>query len=272
MIPVSKFSSRQGERVRLIVIHTSQGARDVYSLAAFLRRDGVQASYHGAVDDQRYEAYVNYSNAAWALRDGNQESDNLCLCAFAEWTRAEWLRHPRMLELAAAWIAERCTARRLPIVRLSDAEVGRAMRDDHHPGGVADHDGYSKGTGDGKHWDVGENFPWDIVMRRAQQLAGTATRQAAPGGIETMAFTDKFRDWAGNEQSVLSWMNNVDRRLAIGYGDNAPNDRHFSRRVDTGAARDEIRGDLARLAEVVASLAGDVAEIKALVAAPKDQG
>ena len=174
MIPVSKFSSRFGERVRLVVIHTSEGARDVYSLAAFLNRDGVQASYHGAVDDHRYEAYVNYTNAAWALRNGNQESDNLCLCAFAEWTRAEWLRHGRMLELTAAWIAERCLARRLPIVRLSDVEVGRAMRNDNHPGGVTDHDGYTKGTGDGTHWDVGENFPFDIVIPRAQQLAGSA--------------------------------------------------------------------------------------------------
>ncbi|HEX2298494.1 MAG TPA: hypothetical protein VHH34_08265 [Pseudonocardiaceae bacterium] len=173
MIPVNKFSSRLGERVRLVVIHTSEGARDVYTLAAFLNRPGVQASYHGAVDDQRYESYVNYSNAAWSLRNGNQESDNLCLCAFAGWSRDEWLRHPRMLELAAAWIAERCLARRLPVRRLTDREVGDAIRNDAHPGGWCDHDGYTKGTGDGTHWDVGENFPFDLVGRRALQLAGT---------------------------------------------------------------------------------------------------
>lgn len=172
MIPVNKYSSRYGERVRLVVIHTSEGARDVFSLAAFLNRPGVNASYHGAVDDQRYEAYVNYSNAAWALRNGNQESDNLCLCAFAGWSRAEWLRHPRMLELTAGWIAERCLTRRLPVLRLTDREVGDVMRNDAHRGGVCDHDGYTKGTGDGTHWDVGENFPFDIVIPRAQQIAG----------------------------------------------------------------------------------------------------
>lgn len=176
MIPVSKFSSRLGERPRLVVLHTAEGARDVYTLAAFLNRPGVQASYHGAVDDQRYEAYVNYSNAAWALRNGNQESDNLCLCAFAGWSRQEWLRHPRMLELTAAWIAERCRARNLPPVRLTDLEVGKAMLDDRHPGGWADHDAYTKGTAlvgrqDGTHWDVGENFPFDVVGRRVQELA-----------------------------------------------------------------------------------------------------
>jgi hypothetical protein len=43
---------------------------------------------------------------------------------------------------------------------------------------------------------------------------GPALPPATPGGIETMAFGDKFKDWAGNEQDVLSWMNHVDQRLA----------------------------------------------------------
>jgi len=170
MIPVSKFSSRLGERVRLVVIHTSEGARDVDSLAAFLNRPGVHASYHGAVDDTRFEQYVDYTQAAWALRNGNQESDNLCLCGFASWSRAEWLRHPRMLELTAAWITQRCLARDLPVRRLTDPEVGQVMRNPHHPGGWTDHHGYTVGTGDGTHWDVGENFPFEAVAHRADEL------------------------------------------------------------------------------------------------------
>lgn len=39
----------------------------------------------------------------------------------------------------------------------------------------------------------------------------------APGGIEEMAFTDTFTDWAGNKQSVKSWMDNVDKRIAQLY-------------------------------------------------------
>jgi hypothetical protein len=179
MIPVNKYSSRLGERVRLVVIHTSEGARTVESLAAFLNRPDVNTSYHGAVDDVRYEAYVDYSHAAWHLRNGNQESDGLCLCGFAGWSRAEWLSHPRMLELTAAWIADRCRARRLPVMFLADRVVGDVMRNDAHPGGVCDHDAYTKGTGDGTHWDVGENFPFDTVIARAQQLAGVVPPPAA---------------------------------------------------------------------------------------------
>lgn len=36
----------------------------------------------------------------------------------------------------------------------------------------------------------------------------------APGGIEDMALDTPFKDWAGNPQTVQSWMDNVDRRLA----------------------------------------------------------
>ncbi|MGH3915958.1 MAG: peptidoglycan recognition protein family protein [Pseudonocardiaceae bacterium] len=212
MIPVNKYSSRLGERVRLVVLHTSEGARDVASLAAYLNRPGVQASYHGAVDDQRYEAYVNYSNAAWHLRNGNQESDGLCLCAFVRWSRDEWLRHSRMLELAAAWIAERCLARRVPIRLLSAAEVGDAIRNDAHPGGVCDHYRYTVGTGDGTHTDVGRNFPFDVVMARAQQLAGKG-----PGP----AFTEEDQDVQNYPISGTGRM-----VLICPTGDAAANNRH----------------------------------------------
>ena len=204
MIRVNKFSSRFGERVRLVVIHTSEGARDVDSLAAFLNRPGVQASYHGAVDDERFEQYVDYRNAAWALRGGNQESDNLCLCAFARWSRGEWLRHSRMLELTAAWIAVRCVNRRLPVARLADREVGAAIRNDAHRGGWCDHDGYTKGTGDGTHWDVGENFPFDLVARRAQELAGVLLPVAARRTV-TEDETMYIRTAAGTGVRKQAW-------------------------------------------------------------------
>lgn len=35
----------------------------------------------------------------------------------------------------------------------------------------------------------------------------------APGGIESMAMDTRYRDWAGNTQTVESWMNHVDERV-----------------------------------------------------------
>lgn len=48
----------------------------------------------------------------------------------------------------------------------------------------------------------------------ADYLTRGVVAPAAPGGIESMAFNDSYKDWAGNQQSVLSWMNHVDERLA----------------------------------------------------------
>lgn len=53
----------------------------------------------------------------------------------------------------------------------------------------------------------------------ANYLAGGAPAQApAPGGIENMGFNDGFKDWNGANQTVLSWMNNMDKRLAQLHG------------------------------------------------------
>jgi len=217
-----------------VVLHTSEGARTVESLAAFLRRPTVAASYHGAVDDERYEAYVPYDRAAWALRNGNQESDNLCLCGFASWTRGEWLRHGRMLDLTAAWIAERCTARGVPIELLTPTQVGAAMRDSRHPGGVIDHHRYTLGTGDGTHWDVGAGFPWDVVIPRARQLAELlrrggrrARRRDEDNNMELPPTTvrrdhqiptDVVGGWCGRAELLITANTDGNRQTAKLYG------------------------------------------------------
>lgn len=169
MIPTKNHSPRGAARVRLIVLHTTEGARTVESLGGFFQR-ATDVSYHAAFDDHRSETFVDYSRAAWAIQSGNWISDNAAFCAFAAWTRAEWLRHPRMLDLAAAWVAQRCLARRIPIHRLSLVETADAVRDRHHPGGVIMHRDYTLATRQGTHTDCGDGLPWDVLLTRAQQI------------------------------------------------------------------------------------------------------
>lgn len=68
---------------------------------------------------------------------------------------------------------------------------------------------------------IAGNTPTDANAFRGsrEQLAALfggapAPAPAIPGGIESMAFNDGFEDWAGNRQTVLSWMNHLDERLA----------------------------------------------------------
>lgn len=65
-------------------------------------------------------------------------------------------------------------------------------------------------------WDAGY-APGRMIdrhqFRRDIVPAMRAASPTQPGGIETMAFTDEYTDWAGNKQTVKSWMDNLDKRL-----------------------------------------------------------
>lgn len=252
MIPTRNFGSRGGQRVRLVVIHTTEGARDVDSLGAYFQRV-TNVSYHGAFDDQRFESYVDYSDAAWSIRNGNAITDNAAYCAFAAWTRAEWLRHPRMLELSAAWIAERCTARGLPIRRLSTAETAAAVRDPKHPGGVIMHRDYTWATGDGTHTDCGDGLPWDLIIPRAQQLAGLL-EDAMAADFNTVR-TDRFGN-KGSYGDALGWVEwrQVDNRKVIDKIAGLVDFAHNSETKDLAALKTASASQDAKIAALDAKL------------------
>lgn len=156
-------SGRGGARVRLVVIHTAEGARTAADLGNYFSRPSVEASSHVGIDDGRTEQYVSYDRAAWTLLNGNSISDNAELCGFARWSRDEWFAHQGMLDRAAAWIRERCQARGVPIRKLTPAEI------DAGQGGVIGHADWTySAIGDGDHTDPGPNFPWGYVIAKAQ--------------------------------------------------------------------------------------------------------
>lgn len=178
MISSPNRSRRSGSPVRLVVIHTAEGARTTASLGAYFSRTSSRASSHAGVDDHGIETYVPYSEAAWTLRSGNSISDNLELCGFAAWTRGQWLNeHRPMLDHTARWIRERCQARGIPIRKLTPAQVAAGQA------GVCGHHDWTVGMRDGTHTDPGANFPWDVVIALA---AGTPARPSpTPRPAET---------------------------------------------------------------------------------------
>lgn len=160
-VPVTSpnHSARGGSRVRLVVLHTAEGARTTGALGRYFAKPGVQASSHVGIDDDRIELYVPYDRAAWTLRSGNPVSDNAELCGFAAWTRDQWINeHAPMLRLAAMWVRERCQVRAIPIVKLTPAQVAAGQA------GVCGHIDWTLGMRDGSHTDPGPGFPWDVVM------------------------------------------------------------------------------------------------------------
>lgn len=161
-IPSPNFSSRGGAGVRLIVLHTAEGARTIQSLGSFFSSPSVQASSHCGADDtpNTVGEYVHRTDKAWTVAEYNPVSVNLELCAFASWSRAEWMKHPHMLENCAHWIAEEAAAFKLPIVKLSAAQAQGSGK------GVCQH--RDLGAAGGGHHDCGDGFPIDHVLELAK--------------------------------------------------------------------------------------------------------
>ncbi len=164
-IPSPYYSSRGGSGVRLVVVHTAEGARGFRGLGAFFQRAGV--SSHVGIDDERgvIGEYVKRADKAWTQDSYNPQAVSVELCAApissqypcgARWTALEWNRHEDMLLNLADWIREECQHYGLPIKKLSSGEAQGSGR------GVCGH--VDLGAAGGGHYDPGPNFPWARVM------------------------------------------------------------------------------------------------------------
>lgn len=166
--------SRNGTRVRVLAIHTTEGMMRAKDLRDWTSWPG---SSHASADETGVlmtpaDGFVDYSLAAWTLRSGNHWSENIELCAWARYTRAEWLARPKLLEACAQWLADRSKARGIPLVKLTPAQYRAGQS------GVIGHVDHTVGYADGTHTDPGPNFPYDVVLPRAQVIANGTTTTA----------------------------------------------------------------------------------------------
>jgi hypothetical protein len=161
-IPSPNYSSRGGSSVRLIILHTAEGARTIEELGNFFSSSSSGVSSHTGIDDKAgvIGEYVKRGNKAWTAGNANPVAVQVEMCAFAKWSRDEWHRHPNMLENCARWIAEEAAAFGIPITRLnaSTSQSGR---------GVCQHADVAGWTGS-SHWDCGGGFPMDEVLEMAR--------------------------------------------------------------------------------------------------------
>jgi hypothetical protein len=165
-IPSPNYSSRSGS-VRLIVLHTAEGAKTIESLGSFFSSSSSGVSSHTGADDKANTVgeYVKPDKKAWTQGNANSVAVAIEMCAFAAWSTAEWDKHPNMLNNVAAWIAEEAGRFGIPIVRLSPAQAQGSGR------GVCQH--VDLGSWGGGHVDCGAGFPMDRVLQMAGGKPGT---------------------------------------------------------------------------------------------------
>lgn len=185
-IPSPNCSSRGGAKVRLIVLHTAEGARTIESLGAFFKNPASDVSSHTGADDKPgvIGEYVRRASKAWTAANANPVAVQIELCAFASWNRAEWNRHGNMLDNCARWIAEESKAFGVPITKLSPAQAQGSGR------GVCQH--VDLGAWGGGHHDCGSAFPIDDVLVAARRYAGGG---ATDGGRDEVGYPGWFWDW-----------------------------------------------------------------------------
>jgi hypothetical protein len=182
-------SSRGGAGVRLIVLHTAEGARTIEELGNFFASSSSGVSSHVGIDDKagKIGEYVKRPDKAWTAANANPYGVQAELCGFASWSASEWDRHPNMLENAARWIAEEAAHFGVPITKLSPSQAQGSGR------GVCQHD--DLGSWGGGHWDCGGGFPIDKVLELAR---------GGGGGDDYMNPPKWLWDW-------LDWYETTDR-------------------------------------------------------------
>jgi peptidoglycan hydrolase-like protein with peptidoglycan-binding domain len=173
-IPSPNYSSRGGSAVRLIVVHTAEGATTIESLGSFFANPANEVSSHVGIDDtpNTVGEYVKRANKAWTAGNANPVAVQAELCAFAKWSGSTWAAHAEMLDNCARWIAEEALEFDLPITKLSSSAAQGSGR------GVCQH--ADLGSWGGGHWDCGDGFPLDDVLEHARDLAGMSSPAPSP--------------------------------------------------------------------------------------------
>lgn len=174
-IPSPNYSSRGGMAVRLIVLHTAEGARTFEDLGHFFGNGSAQVSSHVGIDDTpgTIGEFVKRQNKAWHVAAFNPVAVGAEQCAFASWTRNDWLQHPHLIQNAAMWVAEEAAKYNIPIVALTPQQAQSGGR------GVCQH--RDLGPAGGGHNDCGDGYPIDIVLNLAR---GHADPSPVPAPLE----------------------------------------------------------------------------------------
>lgn len=171
-MPSPNYSSRSESGVRLIVLHTAEGARTIESLGNFFASSSAGVSSQVGADDKvnTVGEYVKRANKSWTQSEFNPVATSMELCGFASWSTDEWMNnHKNMLDNCAKWIAEEAAHFGVPIVKLSTSEAQGSGR------GVCQH--IDLGARGGGHVDCGSGFPYDHVLDMARGGAGATSTE-----------------------------------------------------------------------------------------------
>lgn len=170
--------SRNGIKPDLFIIHTQEGNGNADSLARWLGGN-VSASYHYTISEDPNDHgvtvcdVVDTDRASWSVLSANNRSINLCFAgSSAVWSREQWMRQSRAIDVAAYLAVQDCQKYGIP-AKVIPPPYGP-------PGGITDHAYVTRYLHDGTHTDVGANFPWDYFASRVAYWANPTPAPQPP--------------------------------------------------------------------------------------------
>ena len=168
---------RNGVKPDLFLLHTEEGGPvkgGADRLARWLGNPANQVSYHYTIsqdpDDNGVTVVdvVDTDRASWSALSANRRSINLVFAGSrAAWSRTEWLRNSRAIDVAAYLAAQDCAKYPSIPKRVIKPPYGP-------PGGISDHRYVTRYLNIGSHTDVGDGFPWDVFEAAFLRHAGVA--------------------------------------------------------------------------------------------------
>ena len=177
---------RKGRRakVRVLVIHTAETPENnkmAESIQAYCSRREDKVSCHEAIDNDSVVAGVRPFDTAWTTGSINDFAYSYELSGRAAQTKAQWADEfsTAMLNIAAKRVAKAAVLWKIPVVKLSPAEL-KAGRS-----GICGHiDQTIAYEVKGGHTDPGPNFPWlqflDMVKAEVAALTGAPVPPIVP--------------------------------------------------------------------------------------------
>lgn len=158
---------RDVSRLRGVCVHTTESAPGATAQDVTNYQISSQTgSYNVMVGQDGVRILQNTDDwTPWAT--GNKGNDillHLCFVAQSAWTRDQWLAQDKMLTAGATVIAHWCNTYNWPI---------RKVTADSLPG-VLGH-GDTRVWGGTDHSDPGPNFPYDVVLAKAEALLAPST-------------------------------------------------------------------------------------------------
>lgn len=182
--------SRNNTKVDLFLLHTQEGGtpKDGADNLARWLQGPVGVSYHYTISQDPVDNGVTVCNvvdtdrASWSVLSANNRSINLCFGGSrAGWSRDDWLKQARAIDVAAYLAVQDCKKYNIPFTVIAPPyTAGRA--------GISDHAYVTKVLKDGSHTDVGAHFPWDVFTSSVNKYAGI---NQAPDKQYPRDFTDR---------------------------------------------------------------------------------